>query len=110
MSPDVLSLFLPRAFATRPAIIFAARGAVGRGAHPCALTSTPFRRLDPPYGTCRRVSIASDSGASWLMNTGSRLCDLNCQPRSASHTHSLIRSAISMGGLDCGAGGRTMAP
>jgi len=38
------------------------------------------------------------------------MCDLNCQPLSASSAHSLIKSAISIGGLVCGAGGRTAAP
>jgi hypothetical protein len=57
-----------------------------------------------------RLSIANDSGASWLMNTGSRRCDLNFHQLAPSQTHSLIRSAISIGGFDCGAGGRTIAP
>src|SRR5262249_44528333 len=39
------------------------------------------------------------------MNTGCSVCDLNCQPPSASSTHSLIKSAISIGGFVCGAGG-----
>jgi hypothetical protein len=60
--------------------------------------------------TYRRVSIAMDGGASWLMNTGWSVCDLNCHPLFASSTQSFTRSAISIGGLDCGAGGRTTAP
>ena len=58
----------------------------------------------------RRVSIAMEGGASWLMNIGWSVCDLNCHPLSGSSTQSFNRSAISIGGLDCGAGGRTTAP
>ena len=60
--------------------------------------------------TYRRVSIAMEGGASWLMNIGWSVCDLNCHPLSGSSTQSFNRSAISIGGLDCGAGGRTTAP
>jgi hypothetical protein len=60
--------------------------------------------------TYRRVSIAMEGGASWLMNIGWCVCDLNCHPLSGSSTQSFNRSAISIGGLDCGAGGRTTAP
>ena len=57
----------------------------------------------------RRVSIAIESGASSLMNTGCSACDWNCHV-SPSRTHSLIRSAISIGGFDCDTGGLAAAP
>ena len=88
---------------------------------PDDITSVPtedIRRVVARHGvarltsreTYRCVSIAMEGGASWLMNIGWSVCDLNCHPSSASSTQSFIRSAISIGGLDCGAGGRTTAP
>jgi hypothetical protein len=62
-----------------------------------------------PALSYRRASIAIDGGASRLMNTGCSVCDLNCHLSCSSNMHSLIRSAINIGGFDWGAGGRTVA-
>jgi hypothetical protein len=45
-------------------------------------------------------SIAIDEGVELLMNTGRSVCDLNRHRLSLFNTHSLIKSATIIGGVD----------